>query len=132
MGYEIRTLLNSAKTIAVVGLSDKQERPSYGVAEYLLAHGYKIIPVNPMIKEWKGLASYPNLSAIPKTERIDIVDIFRKSEDVGPIVDEAILVGAKAVWMQLGVINEEAAAKAKSAGLAVVMDKCIKIEHKSG
>ena len=117
------------KTIAVVGLSDKPERASYDVASYLLSQGYRIIPVNPNIKEWKGIKAYPSLSAIPKDIRIDVVDIFRRSEFVPPIVDEAITIGAKAIWMQLGVINEEAAEKARSAGLEVVMDRCMKVEH---
>ena len=117
------------KTIAVVGLSDKPERPSYDVASYLSAHGYRIIPVNPRIREWKGIKAYPTLSDIPKEEKVDVVDIFRKSEDVPPIVDEAIKIGAKAVWMQLGIVNEESAARARAAGLGVVMDRCMKVEH---
>ncbi|MBI5222879.1 CoA-binding protein [Candidatus Micrarchaeota archaeon] len=126
---DIKSILKSSKIIAVVGLSDKQERPSYDVATYLMEHGYTLIPVNPMISQWKGLKAYPSLSEIPREIKIDIVDIFRKSEDVPPIVDEAISIGAKVVWMQLGIVNESAADKAKSAGLQVVMDRCIKIEH---
>ncbi|HSB46620.1 MAG TPA: CoA-binding protein [Candidatus Bilamarchaeum sp.] len=122
-------ILKEARTVAVVGLSDKPERPSYDVALYLQNHGYRVIPVNPMIKEWRGLKSYASLSDIPKSEKIDVVDIFRKSEDVPPIVDEAIRIGARAVWMQLGIVNEGAAGKAREAGLEVVMDKCMKIEH---
>ncbi len=120
-------ILRVSRTVAVVGLSDKPERPSYDVAGYLAAHGYVIIPVNPMIKEWKGIKAYPSLSDIPM--KVDVVDIFRKSEDVPPVVDEAIRIGAKAVWMQLGRVNEEAAEKARKAGLSVVMDRCMKIEH---
>jgi hypothetical protein len=126
---DIARMVREARTIAVVGLSDKPERPSYEVASYLLEAGYRIIPVNPNIAEWKGLKSYGSLSEIPKSEKIDIVDIFRKSEDVPPVVDEAIAIGAKAVWMQLGIVNEEAAGRAEAAGLEVVMDRCLKIEH---
>lgn len=125
----ISEILKSSKVIAVVGLSDKPDRPSFDVATYLAKHGYTIIPVNPMIKEWKGIKSYSSLLEIPKEIKIDIVDIFRKSEDVPPIIDEAIKIGAKTVWMQLGIINQEAAKKAESVGLNVVTDKCIKIEH---
>lgn len=125
----IPEILRNSKVIAVVGLSDKPERPSYGVASYLLEHGYTIIPVNPNIGAWKGLKAYASLADIPKSVRVDVVDIFRKSEDVPPVVDEAIKIKAKAVWMQLGVVNEAAAAKARAAGLNVVMDRCMKIEH---
>ncbi len=126
---DIAEILRRARTIAVVGLSDKPERPSYDVASYLAEHGYRIIPVNPMIREWKGLKAYASLKDIPPGERIDVVDIFRRSEDVPPVVDEAIAIGAGAVWMQLGIVNEAAAAKARKAGLSVVMDRCMKIEH---
>ncbi len=126
---DIPSILRGSKTIAVVGLSDKPERPSYDVASYLMGKGYRIIPVNPMISAWKGLKAYGSLSDIPKEERVDVVDIFRRSEDVPPVVDEAIRIGAKAVWMQLGIVNEGAAAKAREAGLSVVMDRCMKIEH---
>jgi uncharacterized protein len=126
---DMTRLLRKAKTIAVVGLSDKPERPSYDVASYLMGHGYEIMPVNPNIRKWKGIRAYPSLLDIPKGVRVDVVDIFRKSEDVPPVVDDAIAIGAKAVWMQLGVVNETAAAKARAAGLEVVMDRCMKIEH---
>lgn len=126
---DMAALLESAKTIALVGLSDKPDRPSYDVASYLLDNGYTIIPVNPNISEWNGIKAYQSLSEIPKEVKVDIVDIFRRSEHVPPIVDEAINIGAKVVWMQLGVINEEAAEKARKAGLEVVMDRCMKIEH---
>jgi uncharacterized protein len=122
-------ILKQAKVIAVVGLSDKPERPSYDVASYLMQHGYEIVPVNPNIREWKGIKAYPSLSAIPKDVKVDVVDIFRRSEEVGPVVDEAISIKAKAVWMQLGVMDEKAASRARAAGLKVVMDKCMKIEH---
>lgn len=126
---DIAGIIRSARVIAVVGLSDKPERPSYDVASYMAGHGYMIIPVNPMIKEWKGLKAYGSLSEIPPGMKVDIVDIFRKSEDVPPVVDEAIKIGAGTVWMQLGIVNEEAAARARDAGLDVVMDRCLKIEH---
>jgi len=129
---EILEILKSSKLIAVVGLSDKPERPSYYVASYLLEKEYKIIPINPNIKEWRGIKAFSSLSEIPQPARsqIDIVDIFRKSEDVPPIVDEAIKIRAKTIWMQLGIVNEAAATKARAAGLNVIMDKCMKIEHK--
>ncbi|MEK6981391.1 MAG: CoA-binding protein [Candidatus Micrarchaeota archaeon] len=121
----IPQILKSAKVIAVVGLSDKPDRPSYGVASYLLNHGYRIIPVNPNISEWKGILAKASLLEI--TEPVDIVDIFRKSEDVLPIVEQAIKIKPKLIWMQLGVINEEAAKLAEANRILVIMDKCIKI-----
>ena len=120
-------LLEETRTIAVVGLSPRPERPSYGVARYLIAMGYKVIPVNPTVDEVLGLKSYPDLQSIP--EPVDVVDIFRRSEHVPPIVEQAIAIGAKAVWMQLGVMHAEAAAQAEAAGLAVVMNRCMSIEH---
>ena len=122
-----KKILTEFRTIAVVGASPNPERPSYIVADYMARHGYHIIPVNPGSREILGHASYPNLKAIE--EKVEVVDIFRSSEEVMPVVDEAIRIGARAIWMQEGVINEEAAAKAKKAGLLVVMDKCIKKEH---
>ena len=128
MDTEIKSILEKSRTVAVVGLSDKPYRPSQGVALYLQEHGFRIIPVNPNIKEALGEKSYASLKDI--SEPIDVVDIFRKSEAVGPIVDDAIEVGAKAIWMQEGVVNEEAAQKAREAGLSVVMNKCMMKEHK--
>jgi predicted CoA-binding protein len=125
---QVRQILTDSKTIAVVGLSPKPERDSYEVAHYLQEAGYKIIPVNPRAEEILGERVYPDLASIP--DEIDIVDIFRRSEHVPPIVDEAIKAGAKTVWMQLGVVNEEAAKKAADAGLNVVMDRCTLREHK--
>ncbi len=125
---KLREILVESRTIAVVGLSPKPERDSHEVAHYLQQAGYRIIPVNPTAKEILGEKVYPDLASIP--EKIDIVDIFRRSEHVPPIVDEAIRVGAKTVWMQLGVVNEEAAKKAADAGLNVVMDRCTLREHK--
>jgi predicted CoA-binding protein len=112
--------LRNSKTIAVVGLSDNPERASYGVARYLQAQGYRIIPVNPMVSEVLGERSYPDLKSVP--EPIDMVDIFRRSELVPPVVDEAIEVGVRYIWMQDGVIHPEAAARAEAAGIPVVMD----------
>ena len=123
-----REMLQNARTIAVVGLSNKRYRPSYGVSEYMQRNGYRIIPVNPGVDEVLGEKSYPNLDAVP--ERIDIVDVFRRPEMVPEIVEAAIRVGAQAVWMQEGMIHEDAANRARSAGLAVVMDRCILKEHR--
>ncbi len=124
----IAELLRTARTIAVVGLSNRRMRPSYGVSEYMQSAGYRIIPVNPNEAEILGERSYPSLEAIP--ERIDIVDIFRRSEFVPEIVDAAIRVGAGAIWMQEGVVHEPAADRARAAGLVVVMDRCILKEHR--
>ncbi len=124
---EIRQLLETSKIIAVVGLSDKPERDSYRVAEYLQRQGYRIIPVNPTVDAVLGEKSYASVSDIP--EPVDIVDVFRRPDAVGPVVEDAIAAGARAVWMQLGIENEEAAQAAEAAGLQVVMDRCIKIEH---
>lgn len=119
----IKEILEKAKVIAIVGLSDNTERPSHRVGRFLKARGYSVIPVNPKYETVLGLKSYSSLSAVP--DPIDIVDIFRKGEAVGPIVDEAIRKGASVIWMQEGVINREAAQKAKDAGMEVVMDHCI-------
>jgi predicted CoA-binding protein len=123
----IEDILRNSRTIAVVGLSSNHERPSYIVASYLKEHGYKIIPVNPNEKTILRKKSYPDLASIP--EKVDVVDIFRRSEDVLPIVREAIKIGAKTVWMQEGVTNKEAAAEARKAGLKVVMNKCMRKQH---
>lgn len=120
-------ILNEYKSIALVGVSPNARQASCRVASYLDSHGYRVIPVNPHAQEILGKTSYPNLSSIP--EAVEVVNIFRSSEEVMPIVDEAIRIGAKAVWMQEGVINEEAAYKARDAGLVVVMDKCMRKEH---
>lgn len=125
--HGIRELLQKGRTIAVVGLSSKKFRPSYGVAEYMQKQGYRIIPVNPNEKEVLGEKAYARLEDIP--EHVDIVDIFRRSEFVAPVVDSAIRLGASVVWMQEGVVHEDAARKAREAGLAVVMDRCILKEH---
>ena len=125
---EIRDLLSSVRTIALVGASDNPGRASFGVMERLQQHGYRVIPVNPRITGEHVHGEYVWRELEQIGEPIDMVDIFRRSEDVGPIVDEAIKVGAKAIWMQIGVVNHEAAAKAEAAGLKVVMDRCPKIE----
>jgi len=120
-------ILKEYNIVAVVGLSTDPNRPSHRVAKYLISQGYKVIPVNPDAQEILGKRSYTNLSSIP--EPIEIVDIFRRSEEVMPIVDEAIKIGAKVVWMQEGVINEKAASIAGNAGLQVVMNRCMLKEH---
>ena len=125
---QLKKILQSAKTIAVVGLSSNPEKDSYGIAEYLQDQGYRIIPVNPTAAEILGQKSYPDLVSIP--EPVDVVDIFRPREDVPAIVDQAIQVGAKAVWMQVGIVHEEAARKAQAAGLDVVMDACMRVAHR--
>jgi predicted CoA-binding protein len=123
----IDEILRNCRTIAVVGLSSNPARPSYRVASYMQAHGYRVIPVNPNETNVLGEPSYPSLASVPGT--IDLVDIFRKSEDVLPTVEEAIARSAKAIWMQEGVVNEAAAARALQAGLLVVIDRCWRKEH---
>jgi hypothetical protein len=123
----MKEILLNTKTIASVGLSGNEEKVSNGVGAYLLGHGYQVIPVNPTADEILGKKSYPDLSSVP--EKIDVVQVFRRPEDVPPVVDEAIKVGAKVVWMQEGIVNEEAAQKAREAGLQVVMDACMRATH---
>jgi uncharacterized protein len=127
-GDPILDILKKYKTIAVVGLSSNPARPSYEVSEYLQSAGYRIIPVNPNETEVLGEKSYGRLEDVP--EKVEIVDIFRRNEDVPPVVDSAIRVGAKVVWMQLGIENAEAAEKARAAGLMVVEDACLLVEHR--
>ena len=124
----ISEILHTCRTIAVVGLSGKRYRPSHGVAEYLKRAGHRIIPVNPMEDEVLGERSYPDLDSVP--EHVDIVDIFRRSEFVPAIVEAAIRKGAKVIWMQEGVIHEDAGRRAEEAGLVVVMDRCILKDHR--
>ncbi|MCS7314054.1 MAG: CoA-binding protein [Bryobacterales bacterium] len=124
----IAEILRSARTIAVVGLSSKPWRPSYGVAEYMKRAGYRIIPVNPNEQEVLGEKSYPDLEAVP--ERVDIVNVFRRSEFVPEIVEAAIRIGARVVWLQEGIRHDEAAERARGAGLQVVQDRCILKEHR--
>jgi predicted CoA-binding protein len=124
---ELRRILKNNHTIAVVGLSADWYRPSYFAAKYMQEHGFRIIPVNPKYDEILGEKCYPNLKAIP--EAVDIVDVFRKPDDCVPIAEDAVAIGAKVLWLQLGVVNEEAARVAKAGGLEVVMDRCVKIEY---
>ena len=126
---EIKDILRNFKAAAVVGISPKEDRPSYVVASYLKSKGYRIIPVRPDGDEILGEKVYHSLSEIPKEIKVEVVDIFRRSEDVPPVVEEAIQRGAKAIWMQEGVIHKEAGEKAEKAGLKVVMDRCMKKEH---
>ena len=123
----LRRILRESKTIAVVGLSADWFRPSYFAAKYMQEHGYRVIPANPKYPEILGEKCYKSLRDIPG--KVDLVDIFRKTQDVMPIAEEAIAIGAKVLWQQLGVRNEAAAAKARAAGLEAVMDRCVKIEH---
>jgi len=125
----IAELLQSARNIAVVGLSSSPLRPSHGVAAYMQSHGYKIIPVNPEITNALGENAYPSLLDVP--EKIDIVDIFRRSENVPPVVEQAIQLKVRAIWMQEGVVNNQAAEKARRAGILVIMDRCILKEHRA-
>jgi predicted CoA-binding protein len=125
---EIRDLLESARTIALVGASDRPDRPSYKVMATLQAHGYRVIPINPQITGEHVHGEFVFRELAQLGDRIDIVDIFRRPADAGVAVDEAIAIGAKAVWMQLGIVNEAAAARAEAAGLTVVMDRCPAIE----
>ncbi|MGB7761637.1 MAG: CoA-binding protein [Bryobacteraceae bacterium] len=124
----IADILGAARTIAVVGLSARRFRPSHGVAEYLQRAGYRIIPINPNVAEVLGEKSYPSLDAVP--DPVDIVDIFRRPEHVPAIVEAAIRKGAKTIWMQEGVVHEDAARRAESAGLSVIMDRCILKDHR--
>jgi uncharacterized protein len=126
---DIRRVLTRYRRIAVVGLSPNTSRPSHQVAAYLQAHGYDIIPVNPACDEVLGVPCVPTLAAAANVGPLEIVDIFRRVEDIPPIVDEAIELGAKVVWMQLGLDHPEAAQKARDAGLDVIVDRCIKVEH---
>lgn len=124
---QMKELLAKSKTIAVVGLSDKPDRDSYRVAQYMQEKGYRIIPVNPRIETVLGEKAYPDLASIP--EQVDIVNVFRRSEETPGVVKDALPKKPVAIWLQLGVMNEEAAALAQSEGVPVIMDRCIKIEH---
>jgi len=126
---DVQRILETTKTIAVVGLSDKPDRDSYQVAAYLQQQGYRIIPVNPRAKEVLGEKAYASLRDVP--EPVEVVQIFRRSEEVLPIVEDAIAVGAKVIWMQSGIVNEEAAARAEAAGLKVIMDACMRSAHRT-
>lgn len=126
---DFRDVLTTSKTIAVVGLSSKPDRPSYEIASYLKEHGYRIIPVNPTIKEALGEKAYATLKDVPVP--IDVVQIFRRPEEVPPVVDDAIAIGAKVVWMQPGAENEEAAARAEAAGVKAVVGACMRSVHRA-
>ena len=123
----LRRILKENHVLAIVGLSASWHRPSYFAAKYMLEHGYRVIPVNPQVREVLGQKCYASLRDIP--EKVDLVDVFRKTQDVMPVAEDAIAIGARVLWQQLGVKNEAAAAKARAAGLEAVMDRCVKIEH---
>jgi predicted CoA-binding protein len=125
---EMKEILLTTKVIASVGLSGNQQKESYGIGLYLQEQGYQVIPVNPTATEILGEKAYPDLESVPV--KIDVVQVFRKPEDVPPVVEDAIKVGAKVVWMQEGIVNEEAAKKAREAGLQVVMDACMRATHR--
>ena len=128
---EVCKVLDDYRVIAVVGLSPSPDRPSYGVARYLMGEGYKIIPVRPAVQTVLGEKAYPDLKSIPADEGVEIVDVFRRSEHVLPIAQEAIAIGAKVLWMQDGVINVEAAKLARDAGLTVIMNRCMARDHRA-
>jgi len=123
----LRRILTENRVLAIVGLSANWHRPSYFAAKYMLEHGYRIIPVNPQYPEVLGQKCYASLREIP--EKVDLVDVFRKTADVMPVAEDAIAIGAKVLWQQLGVRNTEAAARARAAGMETVVDRCVKIEH---
>jgi len=123
----LRRILKECRVLAVVGLSAQWHRPSYFAAKYMLEHGYRVIPVNPAYPEVLGQKCYPSLRDIP--EKVDLVDVFRKTQDVLPVAEDAVAIGAKVLWQQLGVKNEEAATLARAKGLESIMDRCVKIEH---
>lgn len=125
----IQPILQDCRTIAVVGLSPKPERDSHHVAEYLQQQGYRIVPVNPLVSEILGERCWPSLTEAARHQRIDLVDVFRNSAEVSPIADEAIAIGAKALWLQLGVYDDAACDRARAAGLLVVQDRCTLVEH---
>jgi predicted CoA-binding protein len=126
---EIRNILRSCRTVAVVGLSPKLHRASYDVARYMQKQGWRIIPINPNAAEILGEKAYPNLLEAARHERIELVNVFRNSEDVAPVAAEAIAIGAQALWLQLGIANAAAASAAQAAGLRVVQNKCLMVEH---
>lgn len=126
---QIRSILLQAKTIAVVGISEREDRASNYVSDYMQSQGYKIYPVNPNIEEWFGSKSYDSIEDVP--DKIDIVDVFRRSGSVMPVAEDAVASGAKVLWLQQGIVNQEAATFALDRGLEVVMDSCIMVEHKS-
>jgi predicted CoA-binding protein len=124
---QLRKLLTDARTIAMVGASSSPDRPSHGIMKKMLAAGYRVIPVNPRESEVLGQKAYPSLRDVP--EKVDIVDVFRRAEDTPPIADEAVAIGAKALWLQSGIVNDETARRAQAGGLLAIMDMCIGVEH---
>jgi len=127
----LRELLLRAKTIAVVGLSPNPDRPSHEIATYLKERGYRVVPVNPGQKEILGQKCYPSLAAAAAEHSIDVVDVFRKSEQAGAVVDEAIAIRPRLIWLQIGVVDDAARRRAEAAGIPCVMDRCIKIDHRA-
>jgi uncharacterized protein len=131
----IRALLETAHTIAVVGLSADPQRPSHGVTQSMRGFGYRIVPVNPALQAWRGIPAYPDLdaavAAVGPDERIDIVNVFRRPARVGAVVDDCLRLGLPVLWLQLGVVNEEAATRAAAAGMTVVMDRCIWVDRRA-
>ena len=127
----IRTILQRFRTVAVVGLSPKPHRDSYGVAHYMQQAGWKIIPINPAASEILGEPAYPSLQAAAKDHPIELVDVFRNAADVPPVVDDAIAVGAQAIWLQLGIVHDAALARARAAGLLTVQNRCLKVDHRN-
>jgi hypothetical protein len=132
---EIRALLRASRTIAVVGISDSPVRPSFGVTKSMLGFGYRILPVNPALTEWEGITAHPTLEAAVRAlgpdDRIDIVNVFRRSALVGDVVDECLRLGLRTLWLQQGVVNAAAAERAVAAGITVVMDRCIYVDRAS-
>jgi len=126
----LRELLREVRTIAVVGLSSKRDRPSHGVARYLQGAGYKIVPINPGHEELMGERSYPTLAAAARDHAIDVVDVFRRSELAGAVVDEAIALRPRLIWLQQGVVDTAAAARAEAAGIPIEMDSCLAVQHR--
>ncbi len=124
---ELRKLLTEARTIAIVGASSNPDKPSHGIMQKMLAAGYRVFPVNPRETEVLGQKAYPSLRDVP--EKVDIVDVFRRPEDTPPVADEAVAIGAKAIWLQSGISNDETARRAQAGGLVTVMDACIGVEH---
>ncbi|MCC7162970.1 MAG: CoA-binding protein [Anaerolineae bacterium] len=127
---QVKQILLDTKIIAVVGMSTRPDRPSQDVSKYMQAHGYRIIPVNPTADEILGENAYPSLSAIPREIRVDTVQIFLRAQDVPPVVEEAIAIGARVIWMQEGIRNDEAAKRALDAGLQIVQDRCMRAAHR--
>jgi len=127
---DVDAILSRCRTVAVVGLSPKAHRDSYRVAQYMQAHGWKIVPINPNASSILGETAYPSLLDAARHHRIDLVNVFRNSEDVPPVVTDAIAIGAKAIWLQMGITHNSAADQARAAGLRVVQDKCLMVEHR--